>query len=305
MGKTISTLNGEEKYQWGSNSIESASLEAFLIIGNSVKSGHFEIYSVRRESDNLVLTVGDNTPIGIIKSFILKEDTIGYASGEHTSWVGLKVWREVQPKEWEITAFRSVPRGTIWKLNKNGYYQKSNSVQNDLDSMLTKGYTCVKTGNAEIYSVRRLSDNVEFKVSDNIQSTLGSTKFPFKITNFILTDTIYAENNISEQAISILNIQKIERLFITEDNIDIFDENIELWDISTTNWDYLDRTRAKYFIQFKEFPTTRKAWYYKEKAEEYVLMNKPSLSINDVLKSFNNPGNSIIEPLKNLVKTKL
>lgn len=56
----------------------------------------WNIHSVRRESDGLILTVGDNTPTGIIKSFILKEGTVGYASGEHTSWVGLKVWRKIE-----------------------------------------------------------------------------------------------------------------------------------------------------------------------------------------------------------------
>ena len=294
-------LQENSRYNWN-NSSHSCEKNFFT-------TSMYSIHSVRRESDNLVLTVDDKCSSSLetdkIESFELKDGNI-FVHFPRT-YDFLKNIKKVQPKEWEITAFRSVPKGTIWELNKNGYYQTSNSVQYDLDSMLTKGYTCVRTGNVEIYSVRRLSDNVEFKVGDNIQSALGNTKFPFKITNFILTDMIYAENNISKQAISILNIQKVERLFITEDKIDIFDENLEVYSVLTkSGWDERITTYEKYGKALNGTAFTSespwKHFYNKSAREEYVILNKPCLSLNDISKEI---GTRYLETLKELVKTKL
>jgi hypothetical protein len=56
----------------------------------------YKIHSVKRLSDGEIFTVGDNTTTGIIKEFIFRDDCIGMVTCEHTSWVGIKVWRKVK-----------------------------------------------------------------------------------------------------------------------------------------------------------------------------------------------------------------
>jgi hypothetical protein len=75
-------------------------------------------------------------------------------------------------------------------------------------------------------------------------------------------------------------------LFISEDGIEIFDVNQEVWDTCTQNWNFLDSTPAMYMVQVLKNNPDRKAWCSKERAEEYILMNKPALSINNVKKAF-------------------
>lgn len=216
---------------------------------------------------------------------------------------------KVQPKEWEITAFRSILKGYIWELNKNGYYQTSNSVQNDLDSMLTKGFTCVKTGNVEIYSIRRLSDNVEFKIGDVLVSGCGKQKI------IAISIDKYNEKNIwlhyftdkySQCTYRLNEVKKAEKLFTTEDGIDIFEENPYTY-VHLHSW-HIDHAIAnKTFNSINCKSAYSKYFSTKEAAEEYVLINKPCLSINDlkgIFDYFGNRGNNEYM-LKQLVKTKL
>jgi hypothetical protein len=72
-------------------------------------------------------------------------------------------------------------------------------------------------------------------------------------------------------------------LFTTEDGVDIFEDDI-FWNVGTTyNLNDYQITNNKYELVFlkdgsKQFST-------KEKAEKYILMNKPCLSLQDLLDS--------------------
>lgn len=99
-------------------------------------------------------------------------------------------------------------------------------------------------------------------------------------------------------------VEKIKQpLFTTEDGVDIFEGdsyysyNLEL-DISSK----FDSACLK--ISGKN--TDNKYFSTKEKAEEYILMNKPCLSLNDVLKlSIDTEYSYTFQKLKELVKSKI
>jgi hypothetical protein len=89
----IYTLKNDKYcFDWAIPTANKYSLEQMLSELNS----HYIIYSVKRLSDGEIFTVGDNTTTGIIKEFIFQGDCIGMVTGEHTSWVGIKVWRKVK-----------------------------------------------------------------------------------------------------------------------------------------------------------------------------------------------------------------
>lgn len=87
-------------------------------------------------------------------------------------------------------------------------------------------------------------------------------------------------------------------LFVTKDGVDIF-EGDKFYTIDSN---------FKIQFTFGGEDEVNNAWFNKEKAEEYILINKPCLSINDVL-SFTFPQSLdrqlFTGGLKKIVKSKL
>jgi len=70
-------------------------------------------------------------------------------------------------------------------------------------------------------------------------------------------------------------------LFTTEDGVDIFENNTSIY--------HVDKSLNIKFIKHKDFKVISKNVKYfstKEKAEEYILLNKPVLSLKDLMKFF-------------------
>lgn len=99
----------------------------------------------------------------------------------------------------------------------------------------------------------------------------GSTPY----YNISVTSGTYKAFSTVEARKQWLNKKYPKPLFTTEDGVDIFendsfytiDSNFEIQFLKNSNEDEVDN-----------------AWFNKEKAEEYILMNKKSLSPNDILK---------------------
>ena len=95
-------------------------------------------------------------------------------------------------------------------------------------------------------------------------------------------------------------IEKDYKIFTTKDGIDIFKGDtfyiIDNWVVQ----EYKNHIGLNEYIHNLKFST-------KEKAEEYILLNKLCLSLNDVNEVFNNrtPKNKILYELKELVNTKI
>jgi len=95
-----------------------------------------------------------------------------------------------------------------------------------------------------------------------------------------------------------------EPLFITEDGINIYDKDIV--------WKVEDFLVCKFIAYSQYSPYNIRSYSTKEKAEEYILINKPSLSIKDIqliIGQCNNTNyinlNLLTHKLKELVKIKI
>lgn len=196
-------------------------------------------------------------------------------------------------KDWTILSFKCNDR--LFILEEGGLYRsKENSVTAfNIDALDT------------IHSVRRESDGEIFTVGDKYKNASGVftiSKFELCNNNIIL---VYAE----EYGACRLNvISKVKQpLFITEDGVDIYEDDKYFW---VNNEDFVARTtRAN--KRHPEQDKLRPGFYHnfstEEKAEEYILMNKPCLSINDILNSFGFGTNKtvFIESCKRLIIKKL
>lgn len=165
-----------------------------------------------------------------------------------------------------------------------------------------------------ISSVKRLSDNEVFSIGDkiNFRGLYGnSSEHKYDtIKGFELKQDGSLGVRYHNGLVGIEKIQKYkEPILTTEDGVNIF-QGDSYYYVNKNNF-YIDFVVSadKKFDSKKEDMLDFK---HKEKAEEYILMNKPLLSLNDLLsvwsseKDFDAYKNSpIFQNFKNLAKTKL
>jgi len=196
-------------------------------------------------------------------------------------------WKEIVEKDYKILSFKHKGSNHIWKN----------------DSQL-KDTFCIVDGEApftslkeinrypkvyEIHSVKRLSDGEVFTVGDKITHNNNVTYSNGTLTKIsIISNAIFLESNnrIKGFDTNMCFISKSkEPLFTTEDGVDMF-EGDTVWGISVNSWKPFYRNVCD--IPLNNVATQK--WLHgkfstEAKANDYVLMNKPCLSINDVLKA--------------------
>lgn len=199
-------------------------------------------------------------------------------------------WEEVVEKEYEILSFYSVDRRYIYDLQSDGSYK----------TRVPHGH-CFSPEtfiNCPIHSVKRLSDGEVFTVGDKIQTSMSLT-----IDSFVIIDNELLVNPLEIiGTISLSKIKKVKQpLFTTEDGVDIYEGDYVCWIGSVK---YTDVKINDYRLADKAMITDGFVLYFstKEAAEEYILMNKPCLSINDVLTV---KEGAWFNRLKELVKSRL
>lgn len=278
-----------------------------------------EIFSVRRGRDseefrvgNIVITNKLGAALPISKIYLNKTiDTIEVECGDYTfnlddlirmkdvchncraeccggtENIACEGWYNGKPKEWGVILYRSLKDGTLagqsWTSEKDEW---------------------------EIYSVKRLSDGVEFKIGDIIRRKGG--KCTFEIFSLeVKGSTLRASGSETEASYKggcqgyieeeLEHLTKIEKLFTTEDGVDIY-EGDSYWRVDVEEFIVYPKETAKGRedddMVFANYST-------RQAAEEYILMNKPCLSINDLLHNLNWSMNSfVINKLKELAKSK-
>lgn len=260
------------------------------------------IYSVRRESDGEVFTIGDtiiNTnlheaPEVKIDNFFMLNDLI-YANEKNGTKCDnlLENIKKVKPKEWEITAFRNKKDSKLAIKQSNDEFS---IYINAYDTTSEK--SLLSSVDYEIYSVKRLSDSVEFKIGDTViingqfQHTIRSFCIIKDFIRFLLITSAYYDTSEGSDI-----IEKIEKLFTTEDGVDIYEGDMVSCVDSEFNYCGKLNVQPGYFGITKKFST-------KKAAQDYIIMNKPCLSLIDVLPYLNSSihGKTF---LKRLVKSKI
>jgi hypothetical protein len=238
------------------------------------------------------------------------------ASKESKIWDAVEQFKasKQKPKEWEIECFKYVADNSTF-LNRNedgsfGIYRA------DMDDLLL--------GNSHvIHAVRRIKDNEVFCVGDRVKIIASSVSAP--ITEFRLVDgqlKAWGDDNNTSHSFGGYSINRFDKakpiLFTTEDGVHVYPMQY-FHMVDERNWTISERCEADTFCTIEEL----KYFSSKEKAEEYVLMNKPTLSVSDVCNlittsQFHNRkhdradedywvvySSTLIDKLKQLAKSKL
>ena len=196
-------------------------------------------------------------------------------------------WEKVVEKDYEILSFK-IPGNAHWfaNLQHNGMY--GGWSEDHALNQLSKGIW-------SIHSVKRLSDSEVFTVGDN-------TKYGCIDEFYIKNNHLLATTVLESSGKYLKDLQKTKQpLFKTEDGKEIYegdntfgiDEKYQFLKFNGWVWKKNESPNKLH----KHFST-------KEKAEEYIIMNKPCLSINDVL----SVGQRVIVDegkLKQIVKSKI
>lgn len=234
-------------------------------------------------------------------------------------------WEKVVEQDYEILSFKPTDKHTggvnqLITLQDVNYYRYQYNWASGgctLDEMIVS----VNKGYNSIHSVKRLSDGEVFTVGDfvDINNAIGSSNKNLTITGFNIGNvlSVLTNDKINNKYagrkgfnISIAEHSKRKPLFRTEDGVDIY-EGDYYWGvyICKTNPYLTNIYRTVSFASHKHYDRDTKYFSTKEAAEEYILMNKPCLSINDINKPGdifeNNLNTFYIGRLKELVKKRL
>ncbi len=209
-------------------------------------------------------------------------------------------WIENYPEFWEVV------EKDYEILEVKGKYGAISSYIEELDNDLKD-----KT----IFKIKRLSDGEIFTIGDIIDTIVDDKykqeilEINLRINYNRLKDKLIFKTKAGYVVISIA-VKNKKPLFTTEDGVDIFEGDIFYYVKFKENRNsygrvfeivIADRPGCIYEPQYEKYFSTR------EKAEEYILLNKPVLSLNDINFAISKINNAEEKrnKLKTLVKLKI
>ena len=176
------------------------------------------------------------------------------------------------------------------------------------EEVVEKDYQILKSCPIEgtIYSVKRLSDGEVFTVGDKIKVYQhGSTNTIDKISeekNSLFKNGIWFVYDSGGCSIDYA-IKQTQPIYLTHDGKDIFPEDI-VWYVNKENF-YHDYIKAYPEVKFNS--DIRAYFLTEEEAKEYIIENKPALSIKEFWEITTMSGSNRVKSivLKELAKKRL
>jgi len=217
------------------------------------------------------------------KDFIWTDELVAEYSlaSQPLSIFEFKRQKQQPSKDWEIVSFRHIyTKENIWSVGDDGNYciYKSGALRYSLDRMLNDNVASLKSGDIEIYEVRRISDGEVFKVGDVInykgmlvRSWEGNNGC--NITKFSIHEGyIYINGHFPfHKDKKISDWEKVKPklpLFTTSDGVKKY--------LMDSYWSVSDEFYLCYSNAHPDFkPLHKRTFSSKEAAEQYILENKP------------------------------
>lgn len=210
-------------------------------------------------------------------------------------------WQEVVEKTYEVLSFMCGGDSVFarredqeFKLQPNGRYEWSN-VEYTYEMLIS--HVAYK-----IWSIKRLSDGEVFTIGDNVACT--NVDINFSIENIIFKgDIISLRSKLI--GVDLERAYKYKKLiFTTEDGVEIFDENTVVYMVGSSMYNSMN-IMARNYLNVRS--NTDKVFSTRELADNYIIENKPCLSLKDMRECFNlvKGPNTRIQRVQELVKEKL
>ncbi len=176
-------------------------------------------------------------------------------------------WEEIVEKDYEILSFKDTYFNTYWKKGSNGKFGET-----DLYWAFEADF--IAPDKFIIHSVKRLSTGEVFTIGDKVEHiTTGYKQTLVKIYPNFEVDT-------NREHIGIAWLKPVKKpLFITEDGVEMF-EGDKVWFITKK----LEGLNLIWCMCKNDAPDANYLYFSSEaKAKEYIEMNKPVLSISEML----------------------
>ncbi len=220
-------------------------------------------------------------------------------------------WEKVVEQDYEILSFKQdslqtdlwTKFGDLWDRNVNGQCVTTPYTTEDM----------LKNPLYVIHSVKRLNDGEIFTIGDVVDGTFYKN---ITINSIDVNPdcTTQVQINHKDEGINLLTAKKVKQpLFTTHDNVDIY-EGDTYHSIWFESFSYVGNYVAE-VINSRFSNENCKTFSTKEKALDYIAMNKPCLSIEDVLHflekdfsanwKYDRTTNIVLGKFKELVKSKL
>lgn len=226
-------------------------------------------------------------------------------------------WKLVQ-NVYKILSLKNIG-GATWIRQSNGKYKADSWIDNVADEYNLD--VIYPNKNNSLYSVKRVVDGVVFTIGDKILAHKG--EFTIEKMDIVNDQLVFFLNNPNNNYIlNTVLIQNVVKnfyksaipLYKTEDGVEIWnpEKYKQLWGVAVQSTGS-DRLRQGYNIEIGEYsiPSSNRKWFHdRRKAEDYLLLNTPCLSIEDVAKVYvtaNSKNEKLKQPkmLLKLVKAKL
>lgn len=205
--------------------------------------------------------------IGTIKEVETREGRVLTCNTWELYNIYPEFWEE-EKKEYDILSFKSSLVDKIATLQEDGTYKFANQICRWSKEQLYES-------NCVIYSIYRFSDGEVFTIGDNVYGKCG------KETECRINEIMIVQNQVwfnrLDEGILLQNIRHYNPLFITEDNVAIYEENKKSCWIMDTDFNL----HPYPYIGFKTFST-------KQKAEEYIARNKVLFVTEDGVNIYKN-----------------
>mgnify|MGYP007068602990 CR=1 FL=1 len=143
----------------------------------------------------------------------------------------------------------------------------------------------------KIYSIRRKKDGEIFTIGDKVFGKyVNYTINKIGIVNDkCMVSALYDTNNPNGSILyyNLNSLKKVKKpLFTTEDGVDIYDKETIVYELFTSNY-LLNKLKYNFTNHCRNYTPNALIFSTREKAEEYILMNKPCLSLNDIIEEVN------------------
>jgi len=182
-----------------------------------------------------------------------------------------------------------LPKADFKNTNTNNYYWcnawfNPNDFCEFWEEVVEKDYEILKSCPIEgsIYSVKRLSDGEVFTVGDRVKvyehgSIKTITEMVINNTKSLIKEGIWLRYDSGSSHLTHAIKQKPQPIFLTHDGKDIF-EGDTVWYVNKENLD-LDHFKTHTNVTFRS--DINAYFLTKEEAWDYVIKNKPAISIKE------------------------
>jgi hypothetical protein len=249
--------------------------------------------------DYYIWTIGDKTNYGIVTRFEVRGKQMAVQT-EHCISVNydLSLLEKVKDKDYEILSFVDYKNvKEFYKKNINGGFTNGlSNVRCDENYLLDNNY--------KIHSVKRKFDNVIFNIGDKISSDGVNQDAP--ISEFrIHKNSLYVSGENIAWGVHLKDLEKVKQQpilrFKAQDGKNIY-EGDRFYTV-TDNFEIVFSDAVGGQVLTPEI--ILRSYSTQGAAREYIIQNKPTLSLKEVYAHLNIDWKWTYERLKELVKRKI